>query len=190
MLSKVRLDRISLTIFIEKFHCCYRDGLDGKRDMRYFSGSYFVLSIAVLCVPKLVCHYFRAISRWFMRGTFFLIAAILISLFRPYKAMYANVCDTLLLCHLALIQFITSSTLNYININYYATLMQTLIICPFVILVFILCFKFIRKTYCTLFCKSLCQSFISCVKPDRNGLNCRPEEQKIIKSVNTYGAIN
>ena len=192
MLSKVRLDRISLTIFMEKFHCCYRDGLDGKRDMRYFSGSYFVLSIAVLHVPRLLCRYFQCISRWFVRGTLFLIAAILISLFRPYKAMYANVCDTLLLCHSALIQFIISSTFNYniININYYATLMQTLIICPFVILVFILCFKFIRKTYCTLFCKSRCQFFISCVKPDRNGLNCRPEEQKIIQSVNTYGAIN
>ena len=36
MLSKLRLDRISLMIFIEKFHCCYRDGLDGKRDITTF----------------------------------------------------------------------------------------------------------------------------------------------------------
>ena len=59
MLSKLRLDRISLTIFIEKFHCCYRDGLDGKRDMRYFSGVYFFLEIPLFFFPSLMSHIFN-----------------------------------------------------------------------------------------------------------------------------------
>ena len=31
------LNRTSVNIFVEKFHSCYRNGLDGGRDMRRFS---------------------------------------------------------------------------------------------------------------------------------------------------------
>ena len=36
---------IFLNTFMEKFHCCYRDGFDGTKNMRSFSGMYFVLRI-------------------------------------------------------------------------------------------------------------------------------------------------
>ena len=42
-LSKCKLDSLALTAFVEKFSGCYKDGLDGGRDMRSFSGLYFVL---------------------------------------------------------------------------------------------------------------------------------------------------
>ena len=42
-LSKCKLDSLSLTAFTEKFYGCYRDGLDGGRDMRSFAGFYFLL---------------------------------------------------------------------------------------------------------------------------------------------------
>ena len=35
-MSKCKLDRLSVTTFVEKFHGCYRDGLDGGRDMVWF----------------------------------------------------------------------------------------------------------------------------------------------------------
>ena len=41
-LSKCRLDWFALSIFVNKFQHCYRDGLDGGRDMRSFSGLYFL----------------------------------------------------------------------------------------------------------------------------------------------------
>ena len=44
-MSKCRLEGFALTIFVEKFHSCYRDGLDSGRDMRSFSGFYFLLRI-------------------------------------------------------------------------------------------------------------------------------------------------
>ena len=53
VLSKLRLDGIALNIFVEKFHCCYRDGLDGGRDTRSFSGLYFLLRLMVLLVDYL-----------------------------------------------------------------------------------------------------------------------------------------
>ena len=47
-LSKCKLDWIAVTVFIEKFHGCYRDGLNGGRDMRSLSGLYFFLRLYVL----------------------------------------------------------------------------------------------------------------------------------------------
>ena len=41
-LSKCRLDGIALGNFVEKFYSCYRDGLDGERDMRSFAAMYFI----------------------------------------------------------------------------------------------------------------------------------------------------
>jgi hypothetical protein len=42
-LSKCKLEILSFTLFTEKFYGCYRDGLDGGRDMRSFAGFYFLL---------------------------------------------------------------------------------------------------------------------------------------------------
>ena len=126
MLSKLRLDRISLTIFTEKFHCCYRDGLDGKKDMRYFSGIHFFLVIPLLLFPSLM----SLISKFnllFITGTILLIAALLIVLCRPYKKMYMNVCDTLLLSHLAMICFITEK--NQVFYSVYASFISPSICC-------------------------------------------------------------
>ena len=44
-LSKLRLDNhcVFINIFVERFYSCYKDGLDGGRDMRSFAGFYFLL---------------------------------------------------------------------------------------------------------------------------------------------------
>ena len=39
MLSKLRVDTLSIMPFMEKFHCSYTDSIDGKKDMILFSGS-------------------------------------------------------------------------------------------------------------------------------------------------------
>ena len=44
-LSRCRLNFVALHIFIDRFHSCYRNGLDGGRDTRSFSGLYFVLRL-------------------------------------------------------------------------------------------------------------------------------------------------
>ena len=42
-LTKCKLNGLVLITFIERFHGCYRDGLNGERDMRCFSGLYLFL---------------------------------------------------------------------------------------------------------------------------------------------------
>ena len=158
MLSKLQLDGISLMIFVERFHCCYRDGLDGKRDMRYFSGIYFFLCFFLFCCPSLLHFSIFKLDMWFTRGTILFITVLIISLCKPYKKFYMNVCDTLLLFHLAMICFILSSDVNNM---YFVPLMQIMLLLPFAVLVLVICFKFAYKTHCALFIMSLYHSFIT-----------------------------
>ena len=99
-LSKCRLDSLSLTAFTEKFYCCYRDGLDGGRDMRSFAGFYFLLRYL-----PFFFHGFQLqntfLTLWPYCVLVFLSSAILIALVKPYKSTYMNVLDSLLLGFIA-----------------------------------------------------------------------------------------
>ena len=44
-LSRCKLNGIAVTAFVEKYHSCYRDGLDGGRDMRSFAGLFFLIRV-------------------------------------------------------------------------------------------------------------------------------------------------
>ena len=181
MLSKLRLDRISLMIFMAKFQCCYSDGLDGKRDMRSISGIYFFLFLCSVISAETFQHYF-GFKKWFTFGLTFSIMVLLIALCRPYKKMCANVCDTLLLFHLATIFYILSQE----NIKYFVPLMQSLILFPFILLVFVICFKFIFEP-----CSSLLVMWLrKCYRSRNSGLNLYHNDAKIVQSLNSYGTIN
>ena len=181
MLSKLRLDRVSLTIFMEKFHCCYRDGLDGKRDMRYFSGIYFFLYLCFVLSPGTFNAYFK-IKHWFTIGFTCSIMVLIIALCRPYKKMYVNVCDTLLLFHSATIFYILSQE----NIKYFVPLIQTLILFPFILLVFVICLKFMFKPCSSLFVMWLRK----CYRSRNSSPNLYHNDAKIVQSLNSYGTIN
>ena len=84
------LNRTSVNIFVEKFHSCYRNGLDGGRDMRSFSGLYFVLR--VLAPLFFITH--RFLSKWTYETILFTSAAMLIALVQPYKKMYTHMHPT------------------------------------------------------------------------------------------------
>ena len=150
ILSKFKLDRISLMIFMEKFHSCYRDGLDGRSDMRYFSGIYFFLEIALVVVVLLLSDIFH-FSRWILRGMLFSITALLIALCRPYKQTYMNVSDSLLLTLLAFICYIFSSITIF---KYFVPVMQTILLFPFTILTLCIFVKTFYKFLYSHFIKS------------------------------------
>ena len=86
--------RAALNIFVEKFYDCYRDGLDGGGDMRALASLYFILRIFV---------YLISIAEKYLLYNALLIGgiAILVALVRPYKKMYMNVIDILLLANLS-----------------------------------------------------------------------------------------
>lgn len=100
-LSKLRLDKLVLTTFVEKFHGCYRNGLNGGRDMRSFAGLYLFLRFIpfVFRINKYTVHGVG----WSYLVLLFLTVTILIALVRPYRRMYMNLFDTFLLADLTYI---------------------------------------------------------------------------------------
>ena len=90
----------ALQTFVEKFHHCYRDGLDGGRDMRSFSGLYFILRGIIIASHELQLIKLRENS-WFYRTFILCSIALVISYIKPYKKWYMNLIDTLLLSLLA-----------------------------------------------------------------------------------------
>ena len=101
LLSKFRLDHLVVVTFIEKFHGCYRDGLDGGRDMRSFAGLYFFLRFIPFFFR--INKYTAVNVVWSYLVFIFLACTLLIALVRPYKKVYMNVIDTLLLADLTLL---------------------------------------------------------------------------------------
>ena len=115
-LSRCHLNSIALNIFIEKIHGCYRNGLDGGRDMRSFSGLYFflrivpylIVSLQLLQLPKNNI----IVTYWYYFGTLFFVAALTIALAKPYQKAYMNFLDIFLLSNIALLCFIVLSGLT------------------------------------------------------------------------------
>ena len=106
-LSKCKLDRLALTTFVDKFHGCYRNGLDGGRDMRSFSGLYFFLR-GLLCLYNVLSIEKIGISYWSYELFVLLAVTVLIAVARPYKQNYVNILDTLLLAHLSILSHLLS----------------------------------------------------------------------------------
>ena len=105
-LSKYHLNSIILNIFVDKIHNCYRNGLDGGRDMRSFSGLYFLLRIipfVINLVARQLFKVYHAVYRWYFYGAVFFAAAVIVVLTKPYQKAYMNYLDSLILFDLALI---------------------------------------------------------------------------------------
>ena len=108
-MSKCKLDRLSVTTFIEKFHGCYRDGLDGGRDMRSFSGFYFILRLLPFTYIGLGIHKLNLhLNVWSYTAFLFFISTLLTSYIKPYKHNYMNILDTLLLANTTILCYLLS----------------------------------------------------------------------------------
>ena len=76
---------IFLNTFMEKFHCSYKDGLDGTRDMRSLSGIYFLLRIIIYSAEAFSVVTLKLHPN-FVQGFIFSVAALIIALSRPYNS--------------------------------------------------------------------------------------------------------
>ena len=110
-LSKCHLNSIVLHTFLDKVYACYRNGLDGGRDMRIFSGLYFFLILTAYFTVLLTCamNSYLSVSWWFTIGIvlFFTLLAVIIA--KPYRKTYMNHLDTLLLSNYMILCYVLSS---------------------------------------------------------------------------------
>ena len=118
VLLKLRIGghlKAALSIFVEKFHSCYRDGLGGGRDMRSFAGFYFLVRALALIIAAFLPAYKYGIATWVTASTLFGGSGILIAVVRPYKKAYMNVIDALLLFNMSVLSAIFSQFFASIN---------------------------------------------------------------------------
>ena len=109
---RLRIDKFyptpKLQAFLDEFHGCYKDGSDGGLDCRWFASLYFCLRIALFAV-------YSGTGTWQLQYTtqilFFLFAAFLFAVFRPYRKDWINNIDMSMFLLLAAI-----STLSFYNL--------------------------------------------------------------------------
>ena len=177
-LSKCKADKQSVTAFVERFHACYRDGLDGGRDMRSFSGLYFFL-VLLISMHNLLVYKIMYISHFLYATFVFLASTVLIAFIKPYKRTYMNVLDTLLLVHLTVVCALMSRE----NSSEEGTQILAIVLVPAavfkLIILFIVVVKFKNKVvqWCKKVCKDIRDSkFASKVK----GLATDPAETQAL----------
>ena len=159
-LSKCKLDTIALYTFVEKFYSCYRNGLDGGKDMRSFAGLSFVLR-GMLFFANLLCGLFKISNNdpFFIRNIVFTTALILIGLCRPYKDMYMNVLDVLLLAQLGIMCHLISSFQGFeVQRNFVLTLI-IMIFLPFAGFILVIMVRALQKVVKTHAFKVCIQKF-------------------------------
>ena len=144
-LSKCCLDILAVNTFVENFHGYYRNGLDGGRDMRSFSGFYFFLVMGICLLPLIPVHYID------LGKVTVLVVALSIALIKPYKKTYANVLDTLILTDLALF-FLYHYCNNGSSFNVSLIFPRALILAPIVILTVVLLFRMVCKAFQIIIC--------------------------------------
>ena len=119
LLRKVGLlnhHKAAFHLFVEKFYSCYRDGLDGGKDMRSFASLYFFLRFIIVIFHQSSIELVGVagpnvddaqVIALFIRVLLFAAAILLIAIVRPYKEAYMNILDTLILSTFTLILFLT-----------------------------------------------------------------------------------
>ena len=131
-LLKCHLNFIVIHIFVEKLYGCYRNGLDGRRDMRSFSGLYFLL-ILIACIVSALCRNFLHLAATMTLGTLYFTTTLTVAIVMPYKKVYMNYLDILLLSNLTVWSYMLSS-----GYNKYTLLMNKILLAtPIVVLVLI-----------------------------------------------------
>ena len=84
----------TLKIFLDKFYSCFKDGLNGERDMRSFASTYFFLTLLSYVLWSLDSFY-TLLS--VLYGGWSLVILIV----QPYKERYMTVLESLVLANLA-----------------------------------------------------------------------------------------
>ena len=149
LLSKCRLDGNVLNTFVEKFNGCYRNGLDGGKDMRSFAGLYFAVRL-MLFLSNAVPGGVLLISEndpYLLRHIIFTITAILVALCKPYKETYMNVLDVLLLAHLGIFCHFMSSYAGFHHKVIFVTAFEVMISLPFAVSVIFFLARALQKAY-------------------------------------------
>ena len=180
-LSRCHLNSIALNIFVEKIQGCYRNGLDGGRDMRSFSGLYLLLQLLIWIAESFAKsnEYFPPL---FLSGILFSVIALTIALVKPYKKNYMTYLDTLILFNLAVMCFVSTLRKQKFPI------LQVLLSTPIVAFIVVILHK---KVVCVLYNKLRCKQDLPIFEPtDRSTVDSPSPVQPLIQPTSTVLSYN
>ena len=145
-LSKFNLNLSAVHIFTDKVYSCYRNGLDGGRDMRSISGLYFFLRPVVYLIAlfHLFLDKYVSINIWFVHGTMSCTISLLIAFAKPYKKCYMNFLDAILFFYCAIILLIFSQTKWRDNITLF--IVRMVLSTPIILFLLVITLKMIYAT--------------------------------------------
>ena len=109
----------SLNIFVEKFYSCYRDGLEGGKDMRSLASLYFFLRLIInlvfiVQIPLSVSYTFVAIL--------YAGCSLLIAIVQPYKKAFMNTIDSLIVANMVLITMLLDKYIDQDSANVFGAI--------------------------------------------------------------------
>ena len=194
LLSKCFSSRllIFLNTFMEKYHCSYRDGLEGTRDMRSFSGIYFLLRIIIYSAETFSIVTLK-LDPYFVYGFIFSVAALIIALSQPYKRKYMNIMDCILLFHIATFCYIiiASTTSLKDKPSIFLPMMQVMIAFPFIFIFLITIYKMTSGIFKKRFSQwSPLSQCLACLKSAKVKICGIFTSQNLTLPDTTYGTMN
>ena len=154
----------SLNIFVEKFYSCYRDGLDGGRDMRSFASLYFIITLVIYIM-------WRNAYQFYLLTVLFIVCSFLIIIVQPYKETYMAITDSLILANAAIL----SNTIDKIKFDgfsadsFYLVTLHVFVLLPMLWLVGFVISKVFKAQIKSLFNRArqnlpFCKALLNCGK--------------------------
>ena len=128
----------SLAIFVEKFYNCYRDGLDGGRDMRSCASLPFIVVLLGFAMWAIGGNY-----NYYLLSAFCMFWSLSVVICQPYKKKYMAISDAVTLAITSILSIII---FNQSTSRYYQTALQVFGTIPMLWLVGFVIFKTKIKT--------------------------------------------
>ena len=154
-LDTCRLRNNLLTAFTDAYLGCYKDGLNGTRDCRYFGGLYFIYRVVIFAIYAFVSADYSL--KYFLIHITIGIVVAMIAIFMPYKNNFFNKLDLLLS---GLYILLTSAAIynNYLVVEnhqslYFTIFFYTLIVTPLVYVSIFGSFWLLSRIYFKSVCK-------------------------------------
>ena len=149
LLTKCKLtghSKAAVNMFVEKFYSCYRDGLDGGKDMRSFVVLPFLLRLSIFfgaVLPSLLAF-------WFFHFLLFGSVSLLIAIVQPYKRSHMNAFDTITLAFISLIGvlyilFINLRALSSVSPPYFFAALIIVFTLPVLVFIVAITGKFVQR---------------------------------------------
>ena len=159
----------ALHMFMESFQGEYKDGINGTRDFRMVSASFFILRMLTLV------SFYKTSSLWFsteVQGVLLVCATCFYAVVRPYKHNFRNITDILTLALLEAMSFQLSAAAYHsptVQTAPYNAMVSVLVLgVPHMILLLYMSYLFAKKAGITQCLKTRYKSLKRCVQATRH----------------------